>query len=133
MKMVRTLSALLALSLTSAALGQMPVPTPAAAPAEPNAIPLYGDKTPGSTSTEIWSLNGTWLGVRNVTRPTLTPVLPNPKKATGAAVIVAPGGAFMLLAMGHEGWNVAKALADRGIAAFVLKYRLRTMPRPCAS
>jgi hypothetical protein len=40
-------------------------------------------------------------------------VLPDPAKATGAAVVVAPGGAFMLLAMDHEGWGVARALADR--------------------
>jgi acetyl esterase/lipase len=107
----------------------MPVSTPATAPAEPDAIPLYGDQTPGTASSEVWSrINGTSLGVRNVTRPTLTPFLPNRAKATGAAVIVAPGGAFMALAMGHEGWNVARALADRGIAAFVLKYRLIKTP-----
>ncbi len=108
----------------------MPVSVPASAPTEPDAIPLYGDKTPGSTSSEVWSrMGGTALGVRNVTRPTLTPVLPDPAKATGAAVIVAPGGAFMALSMEHEGWRVAHALADRGIAAFVLKYRLVPTPR----
>ncbi|MEO6092320.1 MAG: alpha/beta hydrolase [Novosphingobium sp.] len=60
----------------------------------------------------------------NVSQPTLTPVLPAPGKATGAAMIVAPGGGFLLLAMDKEGWNVARWLADHGIAAFVLKYRL---------
>jgi len=44
-------------------------------------------------------------------------------------VIVAPGGAFMMLAMEHEGWKVARALADHGIAAFVLKYRLVATPK----
>jgi dienelactone hydrolase len=107
----------------------MPVATPAAAPAEPGAIALYGDKTPGSAATETWSrMGGSNLGVRNVTRPTLTPFLPTRAKATGAAVIVTPGGAFMGLAMTHEGWDVARALADRGIAAFVLKYRLIKTP-----
>lgn len=129
MKPLKAIGYVLALSLTSASQSQMPIPIPAKAPAEPNAIPLYSDKTPGSASTEDWARNGTWLGVRNVTRPTLTPVLPKPGKATGAAVIVAPGGAFMLLAMGHEGWNVAQALADRGITAFVLKYRLVETPK----
>ncbi len=106
-----------------------PATIPAPAPAEPDAIPLYGDRTPGSASTEVWGrMDGTALGVRNVTRPTLTPVLPDPAKATGAAVIVAPGGAFMGLSMEHEGWKVARALADRGIAAFVLKYRLIPTP-----
>ncbi len=108
----------------------MPAMVPAPAPAEPDAIPLYGKTTMGSAASEIWSkAGGVDYTVRNVTRPTLTPVLPDPAKATGAAVVVAPGGAFMLLAMDHEGWGVARALADRGIAAFVLKYRLLPTPR----
>ncbi len=100
----------------------------AKAPVEANAIPLYGDATPGSATTEIWMKMGAALMVRNVTRPTLTPFLPKRGKANGAAVIIAPGGAFMGLAMQHEGWDVARALADRGIAAFVLKYRLIETP-----
>jgi acetyl esterase/lipase len=63
-----------------------------------------------------------------VTEATLTPFLPDAAKATGAAVIVAPGGGFRTLSMQNEGWDVAKALADRGIAAFVLKYRLNQTP-----
>ncbi len=60
--------------------------------------------------------------VRNVTRPTLT-VYPavNP---SGAAVIVAPGGAWHFLAIEHEGTQVAEWLAARGITAFLLRYRL---------
>ncbi len=107
-----------------------PAPAAASAPAEPGAIPLYGAKTPGSATSENWAQYfGRDYSVRNVTRPTLTPVLPDPAKATGAAVIVAPGGAFMALSMTHEGWDVAHALADRGIAAFVLKYRLLPTPK----
>lgn len=136
-KPVRYVGALtLALALAAPASAQrdtrqgMPPMIPSAAPAEPDAIPLYGADTPGSASSEIWSrAGGEDYVVRNVTRPTLTPVLPDPAKATGAAVIVAPGGAFMLLAMDHEGWGVARALAARGIAAFVLKYRLLPTPR----
>lgn len=99
------------------------------APAEPDAIPLYGANAAGNPQTENWAAdsNGRYF-VRNVTRPTLTPFLPAPGTATGAAVIVAPGGAFMGLAITHEGWAVAQALADRGIAAFVLKYRLLPTP-----
>lgn len=67
--------------------------------------------------------------VRNVTRPTITPFLPEPSKATGAAVIVAPGGAFKMLSMDSEGWDVAKWLAQHGVAAFVLKYRLNETPQ----
>jgi dienelactone hydrolase len=103
--------------------------SPSAAPAEPGAIPLYGPATPGTTATEIWGRMGpTNFMVRNVTRPTLTPFFPKPGKANGAAVIVAPGGAFMGLAITHEGWDVARALAERGITAFVLKYRLIQTP-----
>jgi acetyl esterase/lipase len=62
--------------------------------------------------------------VRNVADPTLSVYLPDPAVATGAAVIVCPGGAFHLLAIDHEGYDVADWLTARGIAAFVLKYRL---------
>jgi acetyl esterase/lipase len=120
------------LAMPSVALAQpagMPVAVAATAPAEPDAIALYGTKTPGSAASETWSkFFDRDFAVRNVTRPTLTPVLPAPGKANGAAVIVAPGGAFMALAMTHEDWDVARALADRGIAAFVLKYRLIKTP-----
>lgn len=97
--------------------------------AEPDAIPLYGKDTPGTPTSENWLClpNGDCM-VRNVTRPTLTPVLPAPGKANGAAVVVLPGGGFMSLALDHEGYRAAQALADRGITAFVLKYRL--MPTP---
>lgn len=96
---------------------------------EPNAIPLYPEGSTGSAAGETWLKYGAHgYVVRNVTRPTITPFLPDPAKATGAAVIVAPGGAFMLLALEPEGWKVAKALNERGIAAFVLKYRV--MPTP---
>jgi len=65
---------------------------------------------------------------RNISTATLTPFLPAPGKANGAAVIVAPGGGYRWLSMDNEGWEVAKALAEKGIAAFVLKYRLYPTP-----
>jgi acetyl esterase/lipase len=123
--------AALLLIASSSLSAQMPAPKVEviAAPAELSAIPLYGDATPGVASSENWSyFDDKHYVVRNVTRPTLTAFLPDPAKATGAAVVVAPGGAFMLLAIGPEGWEVGKRLADRGIAAFVLKYRI--MPTP---
>jgi len=96
--------------------------------ADPAAIALPASKG-ASRSSEVWNmLQAGNPVVRNVTQPTLTPVLPDPAKATGAAVIVAPGGGFLMLSMQTEGFAVAKALADRGIAAFVLKYRLETTP-----
>lgn len=62
--------------------------------------------------------------VRNVVRPTLTAFLPDPAVATGTGIIVAPGGGFHMLSMDNEGTDVAAWLNERGIAAFVLKYRL---------
>jgi hypothetical protein len=128
---LRSALALITLALAGTAQAQngMPPITPTTAPAEPGALPLYGADTPGTPASENWARAGASdMVVRNVTRPTLTPVLPDPAKAAGAAVIVAPSGAFMLLSMDHEGWKVAHALADRGIAAFVLKYRLLSTP-----
>lgn len=62
--------------------------------------------------------------VVNVVKPTLTGYLPDRKKATGTGVIIAPGGAFVALSIDQEGRDVARWLQERGIAAFVLKYRL---------
>jgi hypothetical protein len=128
-KLLTLAAAALAVAQPGAAQNGPPPLTRSPAPAEPGAIPLYGKDTPGTASTEIWGRMGPRnFMVRNVTRPTLTPFLPKPGKANGAAVIVAPGGAFMGLAITHEGWDVARALADRGITAFVLKYRLIRTP-----
>jgi acetyl esterase/lipase len=97
-------------------------------------IPLYQGTAPGS---EDWNypelgeppsppLNIGW--VRNVSKPALIPYLPDPKIANGKAVIVCPGGAFHGLAIYHEGHEVARWLQERGIAAFVLKYRVVRTP-----
>ncbi len=67
--------------------------------------------------------------VRNVTRPTLEVFRPAPGTATGAAVVIAPGGGFRYLTMQAEGRDVAQALAARGVTAFVLKYRTLETPR----
>lgn len=62
--------------------------------------------------------------VTNVTSATLSAFLPDSATATGAAVVVCPGGGFHALAINKEGTEVAKWLAARGIAAFVLRYRV---------
>ncbi|NTW41625.1 MAG: alpha/beta hydrolase fold domain-containing protein [Cellulomonadaceae bacterium] len=62
--------------------------------------------------------------LRNVTAPTLTPYLPDPAVATGAGVVVCPGGAHHFLSIDNEGIDVAQRLAAQGIAAFVLHYRV---------
>jgi acetyl esterase/lipase len=81
-----------------------------------------------SGRTESWGYDRDTLFIRNVSQPTLTPVLPVAGTATGAAVIVAPGGGFFGLAIDKEGCQIAHWLANHGIAAFVLKYRLNTTP-----
>jgi acetyl esterase/lipase len=63
------------------------------------------------------------VGKEDRDRPTLTASLPAADKANGTAVVVCPGGGYGGLAMGHEGRDIAKWLTDRGVAAFVLKYR----------
>ncbi len=130
---------LAALCLTTGAMAQsgpaappaMPVPTRAVAPADPQAIPLYAGVAPGSegaTQKEVWTQMWNQMMVRNVTRPTLTPVLPKPGTANGTAVLVIPGGGFQFVSMENEGWPIAQWLADRGVTAFILKYRLEETP-----
>jgi acetyl esterase/lipase len=66
--------------------------------------------------------------IANVVTPTLTVYLPEKSKATGTGVIIAPGGAFMFLSIDSEGHSVARWLQEKGIAGFVLKYRVRETP-----
>jgi acetyl esterase/lipase len=114
--------------LAAPALAQRDKMTPVATPAQPNAIELGTGPLPGATAQESWHSQYGSLFARNVTVATLTPYLPDASNASGAAVVVAPGGGFRTLSMENEGSNVAKALAAKGVAAFVLKYRLVQTP-----
>jgi acetyl esterase/lipase len=76
-----------------------------------NSLPLWPDGAPGA------------LGKAAKDIPTLTPYWPDPAKATGAAIVICPGGGYGGLA-GHEGEHYARFLNESGIAGFVLKYRL---------
>lgn len=116
------------LALGSSAYAQDGTIYPLDAPAEPNAIPLGTGGVEGQTAKESWFRQWGDPMARNVSTATLTPFLPKPGTANGAAVIVAPGGGFRWLSMGNEGWEVAQALNAKGIAAFVLKYRLQPTP-----
>lgn len=109
------------------------VMTPIAAPDQSNAIELGTGPLPDAKAQESWHSQYGSRFARNVTVATLTPFLPDAKIASGAAVIVAPGGGFRTLSMDNEGWDVAKALASQGIAAFVLKYRLNQTPADMAA
>jgi acetyl esterase/lipase len=119
-------------ALAAPALAQRDKMTPVPTPAQPNAIELGTPPLPGATAKESWHRQYGSLFARNVTVATLTPYLPDPANASGAAVVVAPGGGFRTLSMENEGSNVAKALAAKGIAAFVLKYRLVQTPEDMA-
>lgn len=116
------------LLLSIAVMAQDGTIYPLKAPAEPNAILLGTGGVANQPAAESWFRQWGDPMARNITTATLTPFLPAPGKANGAAVIVAPGGGFRWLSMGNEGWEVAQALADKGIAAFVLKYRLYPTP-----
>jgi acetyl esterase/lipase len=76
-------------------------------------IPLWPGGVPGAQGDDP---------ARDV--PTLTVVRPGPEKATGASVVVCPGGGYGGLALDHEGKQVAEWLNRLGVAAFILKYRL---------
>ncbi|WP_373524516.1 alpha/beta hydrolase [Aquiflexum sp.] len=91
--------------------------------------PLYGnDPIPNSIDVPNEEMSEASaagiLRISKVTKPTLTAYLPSKDKATGQAVIVCPGGGYTILAASHEGSDVAEEFVKKGIAAFVLKYRL---------
>jgi acetyl esterase/lipase len=117
----RTRSAATALALM---LGAAAVPH-----AQNNVIFLWPNGAPGS---ENWTQKEAaykmafsgQTEVRNVVKPSITPYLPPAGEATGTAVVVAPGGAFRVLAWENEGIMVAEWLQRHGVAAFLLKYRL---------
>ena len=95
-------------------------------------ILLWPNGAPGSegkTSSEVVTTSASGeQQVTNIHQPSITLYLPAKDKANGVAVIVAPGGGHKLLCTTHEGSNVAEWLAEHGIAAFVLKYRLASEP-----
>ena len=95
---------------------------------EPKEMLLWTSGAPGSEGkTEPEKVRLSPAGdhvVSSVHRPSITPYLPTPETANGAAVLVIPGGGHSALWMDHEGYNLAKVLQSHGTAAFVLKYRL---------
>jgi len=76
-------------------------------------LPLYTDTIPGGIGEQPKD-----------DRPTLTVFFPSKERQTGTAVLVIPGGAYGFLAFEEEGLTIAKAFAEKGITAFVVKYRL---------
>jgi len=96
--------------------------------AQAQTVNIWPGVAPGSehwTQKEL-TIPNTPVGtvIFNVVTPTLTAYLPARGKATGTGVIIAPGGAFVALAIDLEATSIARRLQQRGIAAFVLKYRI---------
>jgi len=89
-------------------------------------VPLYDGAIPNSKPSSIpeKTTNDGFLAITNVTTPTLTIYKPKKQSSQKSAVIICPGGGYGMLAAGHEGIDVAKALNEIGITAFILKYRL---------
>jgi len=109
-------------------------PAESAAPAPPDttnfppkmqSVPLYGDAAipnskPGPD--QETTTDGSWI--KNVSRPVIQVYLPAKAKATGAGVVIFPGGAYAGLTFDFEGTQQARFFIDHGIAAFVVKYRI---------
>jgi endo-1,4-beta-xylanase len=98
-------------------------------PTAPRVVPLWSGGAPGFEARKDEKENVKKKGdletsVTNVHNPSLTLYLPPKGKATGAAIIICPGGGHSNLAIAHEGHNIGTWLAENGIAGFVLKYRL---------
>ncbi len=94
-------------------------------------INLYDGVPPGNEGSPVTEKvtraeDGTVTMISDVTVPTLSVYLPDAEIATGTAVIILPGGGLRLLSWDMEGVKLAKWLNERGIAAFILKYRLFT-------
>jgi acetyl esterase/lipase len=132
-------SSVLALALTFListplfAAAPPPIPAePAREKSHPASLPLWLDGAPGSAARKNEAEKVEWRQepdivfpvTCNIHAPSLTPYLPSHDQATGCAVIIAPGGGHMFLTTDREGYDLAEILARRGIAAFVLKYRL---------
>ena len=89
-------------------------------------INLYTGKIPDSKKTALKDIpeNPSEGLIRRVITPTLQMYLPEKDKASGAAIVICPGGGYSVIVYGGEGVMTAKDFAKKGIAAFVLKYRL---------
>ncbi len=97
-----------------------------AAAQEPIEMLLYPDGAPDDNGIKIeqqqWNEAGT--SIRMIAIPKLYVHLPAKEKATGRAVIICPGGGYGSVAINHEGHDVARWMAERGIAGIVLQYRM---------
>ncbi len=91
-------------------------------------IPLYSGAIPNSKPYQMKEIemmvDGQFYGYEKTSKPTLTIYLPDKEIATRSAVIICPGGGYGFVSYKMEGIKIAEEFLSRGIAAFVLKYRL---------
>lgn len=99
------------------------LPLLSSAQADSTVIPLWKNGAPGFEKLRNVPEKGPQY-ISNVNNPSITVFLPPKEKATGAAVLVCPGGGHRILVMKSEGYDPAHYLNSLGIAAIVLKYRL---------
>jgi acetyl esterase/lipase len=114
MSYTKVLSVAILMSLSIAAMAQT--------------IPLYpANKIPNAKEVpdeEKTEKQGEVTFISNITKPTLTVFMPDQGKANGTSVIICPGGGYWVNAIMHEGNDVARALNELGVTAFVVKYRI---------
>lgn len=102
-----------------------PVDPAVAFPPKMQSLPLYGDSAIPNSRPGPDKETGDGTGwVQNVSRPAIQVYLPAKARATGASVLIIPGGGYAGLTFDYEGVQQAQYFIDHGIAAFVLKYRL---------
>jgi acetyl esterase/lipase len=112
-KLMKQLSLFFLLTLTYSSFAQV--------------VPLYPAEVPNAKHVPDEERLEKWNGidiVKNITVPTLSVYLADSTIANGTAVIICPGGGYSVNAITHEGVEVAKALNEMGVSAFVVKYRI---------
>lgn len=95
---------------------------------EPKEIPLWPNGAPGFESRKDEAPLAKDYWIKNIHNPSITVYLPPKDKATGAAVVICPGGGHRELVFKAEGDDPARYLNRLGVAAFALKYRLGREP-----
>ncbi|MDQ5979844.1 MAG: Alpha/beta hydrolase [Verrucomicrobiota bacterium] len=114
-------------------LQSVAISLPASAPT-PEVVPIWANGTPGTEGKRdrpektVPSPKNDYLRVSQIHHPSLTVHLPPAEQATGTGVLILPGGGYQFLSIDLEGSEIASWFTERGIAAFVVKYRLPREP-----